>query len=309
MGVARVADQAARLRALVDEQEGRAPRVGDERGFRVLAVASGKGGVGKTNLCVNLAATAARRGSRVYLIDGDLGLANADVICGVNTSAHLGHVIEGRCSLEDIAVEGPGGLRLISGASGITRLAHLDTTQRRRIVEGMASLEGKADLVMIDCGAGIGLGVLGFIAESDLALIVATPEPTAIADAYALIKSLVTRARAGLGPASRVALVVNQVKRPSEAAAVHRRIDAVARKFLGEGVELAGWVVTDGAVREAVRARRPFVEHAPRCRAARCVRDLSGYVARALDMRGSGGSAQRGVVGRLREGVRGRFDA
>ena len=305
MGATSVSDQAARLRALVDEHEARdgAPPGAPGRDFRVLAVASGKGGVGKTNLCVSLAATAASAGTRTYLIDGDLGLANADVICGVNTSAHLGHVIEGRCTLEEIAVEGPCGLRLISGASGITRLAHLDADQRRRIVDGLSSLSGRADLVMIDCGAGIGLGVLGFIAESDLALIVATPEPTAIADAYALIKSLVTRARAGLGPPARVALVVNQVRRASEAARVHRRIDAVARRFLGQGVDLAGWVVTDGSVRDAVRARRPFVEHAPRCRASRCVRDLSGYVARALDMEGLGAREQRGVVDRFRSGV------
>ena len=301
MSTARVSDQASRLRALVNEDEA---DIAQQRSFRILAVASGKGGVGKTNLSVNLAATAARSGSRVYLIDGDLGLANADVICGVNTSAHLGHVIEGRCTLEEIAVEGPCGLRLISGASGITRLAHLDATQRGRIVDGLDSLEGHADLVMIDCGAGIGLGVLGFIAESDLALIVTTPEPTAIADAYALIKSLITRARAGLAPAARIALVVNQARRAGEAASVHRRIDTVTRRFLGEPIELAGWIAFDSAVRDAVRARRPFVEHAPRGRAARGVRDLSGRVAELLDMQGIGSPGQRGVVGRLRRAWR-----
>lgn len=303
MSTVRISDQASRLRALVDE--GNDAGAGAQRPFRILAVASGKGGVGKTNLCVNLAATAARRGTRVYLIDGDLGLANADVICGVNTSAHLGHVIEGRCSLEEIAVEGPCGLRLISGASGITRLAHLDATQRRRIIDGLASLDTLADLVVIDCGAGIGLSVLSFIAESDLALIVTTPEPTAIADAYALIKSLVTRARSGLAPAARIALVVNQARRAGEASSVHRRIDTVARRFLGEPVELAGWIPLDPGVRDAVRARRPFVEHAPRGRAARSVRDLSGHIMDLLDMRGAAPGGQRTVVGRFRRAWRG----
>lgn len=301
MATAGSMDQAAGLRALVDE--GRVVDAGTARGFGVLAIASGKGGVGKTNLCVNLAAAMARRGVRVVLIDGDLGLANADVLCGVNTSAHLGHVIEGRCSLEEIAVETSCGFRLISGASGITRLAHLDASQRRRIFDGLASLEGSVDLVLVDCGAGIGLGVLGFVAAADLSLIVTTPEPTAIADAYALIKTLVSRARGGLAPESRSMLVVNQARRESEAWRVHRRINAVCERFLGARVKLSGWVPYDGAVREAVRARHPFVYNAPRCRASRAVRDLSGRVLEELDIGCVERGGQREVVGLLRRAL------
>ncbi|GAB4555545.1 MAG: MinD/ParA family protein [Phycisphaerales bacterium] len=244
---------------------------------RIVTVASGKGGVGKTSLSVGIAAAMAQRGGRIALLDGDLGLANADVLCGVNASVHIGHALDHGRSLADIAVRAPGGFSLIPGGSGVARLASMTEEQRERLIMGIADLEGSVELTLIDCGAGVGHGVLEFVHAADLALVVTTPEPTSIADAYALIKLLVTRGGGEDGPA-RFALIVNNTKDEREARAVHHRIEGVARRFLDTPVPFAGWVPTDKAVPMAVRERSPFVIGHPKSPASRGVGRLAGYV-------------------------------
>lgn len=294
-------DQATRLRSLVEHAQqstttnktGRQPAISlptpgvapqapvspPERP-RIITVASGKGGVGKTNLCVNLAASCANAGLRTWLIDGDFGLANAEVLCAINTPMHIGQVIEQGRSLEQIAVPAPGGFQLVSGSSGVARLAHMPEHARHDVIRSISTLHTAADLVIIDCGAGIGAGVLSFLNAADVALVVTTPEPTSIADAYALLKCLITRTT-NTPRARAFALLVNQARSEREADTAHRRIDTVAQRFLNTPVPLAGWIPFDEAIPKAVRRRTPFVLASPRARASKALRNLSGRLAPA----------------------------
>ena len=277
-----VTDQATLLRSLASSaQGGRAGR----RRATTIAITSGKGGVGKSNVAVNLAIRFAKGGKDVVLLDADLGLANADVLCNVTLPANLAHVIARKRELRDVLVDAPGGFRLIGGASGLARMADLSDGDRARLVDAMAELEHSADLILIDTGAGISPNVLSFTRAADHVLVVTTPEPTAITDAYAVIK--VVSRDAGT---RRISLLVNQARTPGEARLVHDRIARVARQFLGATVYDAGHVMRDEAVPVAVRQRVPFVLTQPSCPASVGITQLamrleSGIVA---DHDGSG---------------------
>jgi len=285
-------DQATRLRRLIDEMSGaqagaaieapsaRRTAPAESKTFedepaaspggsalRLVAVASGKGGVGKTSLCVNLSIALARLGRRVTLLDGDLGLANADVLCGVQTRWHLGHVLDGRRSVEEILVDAPGGFRLASGGGGVARLAGVRGEEQERLLTRVGALERETDYLLIDCGAGLGAQVRSFVCAADLAVIVATPEPTSMADAYALLKVCGQHASAEFAPT----LVVNQARDRDQAVRVHRRIAAVSGRFLDLHVPMLGWIPHDERVREAVSRRRPFLLERPRTPASRRV--------------------------------------
>ncbi len=257
---AAVHDQAAALRSLV---RGR-PRA------TVIAITSGKGGVGKSNVAVNLAIRFAKSGKDVVLLDADLGLANADVLCNVDLPANLSHVIARKRELRDVLVHAPGGFRLIGGASGLAKMADLTDDDRRRLVDALAELEQQADIILIDTGAGISPNVLSFTRAADHVLVVTTPEPTAITDAYAVIK--VVSRDAGT---RRINLLVNQARSPGEGRIVHERIARVAKQFLGATVFDAGHVMADDAVPLAVRRRVPFVLSSPNCPAGQCITRLA----------------------------------
>ena len=271
-------DQASQLRSLVQER----------RRASVVAITSGKGGVGKSNIAVNLAIKLSSAGKRVVLLDADLGLANADVLCGIDLPCNLSYVITGKKDLHDVMVKAPGGFSLIGGASGLARMADLSDFDRQRLVSALAELEEKADLILIDTGAGISPNVLSFTRAADHVLVVTTPEPTAITDAYAVIK-VITRAdravvdgatgggreHAGGSAERRISLLVNQVRSPNEARVVYARIAKVARQFLHVSVLDAGHVTADEQVSLAVRRRTPFVLAAPKSPAAQCVAQLA----------------------------------
>lgn len=318
-----VADQATRLRQLVEESEGRggeesgSPRTVAAQGqprlveaipttpppaappasdvaarpnsttadtvvaalrprARVLSIASGKGGVGKTNVAVNLAAVLARLGKRVALVDVDLGLANADVLCGLQAPYNLWHVLDQRRrSLAEIALEGPGGFRLIPGANGIGELANLSAEASERLFEQLSALEYDCDYLLLDASAGIDAAVVGFAALADTVLVVTTPEPTAIADAYGLIKTVFRRV-----PLANLYLLVNQVENDTQGKQVHQRIATVARRFLQREVGYAGAIPFDLSVRRAVQARSPFVLSDPDSAATRAVHRLGQALVR-----------------------------
>src|SRR6185437_5035421 len=190
--------QATQLRSLMREQKRVTPistaqqeeELVATRRASVIAITSGKGGIGKTNISVNLAIRFAAAGKSVVLLDADLGLANADVIFNIDLPANLSHVIARRKDLSDVLVKAPGGFSLVGGASGLARMADLPDADRQRIVQAMAMLEERADVILIDTGAGISPNVLAFTRAADHVRIVTTPEPTAITDAYAVIKVL-----------------------------------------------------------------------------------------------------------------------
>lgn len=236
----------------------------------VIAITSGKGGVGKTNVAVNLAIQLASAGKNVVLLDADLGLANADVLCNIDLPANLSHVISRRKDLSDVLVKAPGGFSLIGGASGLARMADLTDADRQRIVNAMGELEASNDVILIDTGAGISPNVLAFTRAADHVLVVTTPEPTAITDAYAVIK-VISRDNAD----RRVSLLVNQARNSAEARVVHERISKVAKQFLSVRLLDGGFIPVDEQVSAAVRKRTPFMLSAPRCPASTAISQLA----------------------------------
>jgi len=249
-------------------------RARSNRIARAIAISSGKGGVGKTNLAVNLAIAYAGRGQRVVLLDADLGLANADVLCGITPRATLEDVVSSERSLEDVMVTAPGGFRLVPGASGVSRLADMGQTQRRNVLDELLELERTTDVLIVDTGAGIGANSMAFAAAAHMILVACTPEPTSIADAYGAIKTLVAR-----GCRDGIHLVVNMAMSDEEARAVHARIDRVARAFLSTPIKYAGAIPMDPLVPSAVRRRMPVSVASPDAPASKAMRQLARVLA------------------------------
>jgi flagellar biosynthesis protein FlhG len=288
-------DQATQLRSLVSRATPQAPAAAqpcppdNPRATRanVIAVTSGKGGVGKSNIAINLAIQFASAGREVVLLDADLGLANADVLCNIDLPYNLSHVISRKKELAEVLVRAPGGFRLIGGASGLARMADLSDNDRQRLVDALAELEQQADVIIIDTGAGISPNVLSFTRAADQVLVVTTPEPTAITDAYAVIKVIsrqsmnagaldgMPNVHSGEHPETRLSLLVNQARSAAEAQVVQERIAKVARQFLSVSVLDAGYVPADEQVGLAVRRRTPFVLGSPRCPASQSVARLA----------------------------------
>lgn len=285
---------------------------------RVVVVASGKGGVGKTTLSVNLCVALAATGLRVTLLDADFGTANADVLCGLAPVARLDHVfIPGAggakwggaspVSIRQIAVNAPGNFRLIPGSTGVSRMADLSPSDRGAIVRALSDLDRDTDVLIVDAGAGVGQSVTAFMAAADLSVVVATPEPTSIADAYALIKCAVADAgaEARLLTPGRVGIVLNQVLDGAESARVHARLRAVCDRFLGLDCALLGSIAQDLRVAQSVRAREPLLVRSPSAEASVQIKTVAAAISRQLGLRSLGGPASAGISVAKGEGVRG----
>jgi flagellar biosynthesis protein FlhG len=280
-----VMDQASSLREMARRSDSRT---------QTIAITSGKGGVGKTNLAVNLAATLAGMRRKVMLLDADLGLANADILCNVQPRFNLAHVVAGQRGLAEVVAPVPAGFSLIPGASGLAKMADLAEADRKRIVAELDSVSDSADALIIDTGAGIGRNVLSFTSTADHVVIVTTPEPTAITDAYAVMKVLVR-----CGTAGKISVMVNMVRNRDEALQVHERISSVARQFLKTDVAFSGYVVSDTAVQQAVRKRSPFVLQYPNSAAAQCVEAWANRMDHHVDLSAVRGCGKPGFFARL----------
>jgi flagellar biosynthesis protein FlhG len=258
-------DQASRLRALMHQA----------RRTHTIAVTSGKGGVGKSNVALNLAVLLSAAGNRVALLDADLGLANLDVLADVQARVNLAHVVAGQRTLRDVVLDLPCGVQLVPGASGLARMADLNEFQRAKLLSELSVLEEENDVLVVDTGAGIGRAVLAFAGMADTVLVLATPEPTSITDAYAMVKVL-TRQKCQ----ARLSLLVNFAADRNEARATFNRVSTVAREFLGAAVYDAGYILEDPKVAAAVRKRQPWVLAYPRCQASRCLAALATKLCR-----------------------------
>ena len=284
-----MSDQADRLRQIVgasratsattaladDESSGIAPE--SPRTTRSLLFTSGKGGVGTSNLVLNLAIALGEMGQRVLVVDADLGLANLDLLCGLTPQYDLGDVLAGRCALEEAVMIGPGDVQIVPGAHAIRTGAEVLEGGPARLVAELGELESEADFVLVDAGSGLGPGVTMLAAAVDQAVIVSTPEPTSIADAHAAI------GRFGrLAAPPRLRVLVNQVRSASEASDVLDCLVASSRQFLGAVVSPLdpGSVRADPHVSLAVRGRRPFLTAFPGAAASRSVRRLARALVR-----------------------------
>ena len=233
---------------------------------RVITVTSGKGGVGKTNFTVALAVSFARMGKKVLIIDADLGLSNVDVVLGCTSPGNLLQVMQYGSSLEDVVSDGPLGIKFISGGSGIYDLANLSDAQIHSFLNQVGQYDNWADMILIDTGAGLNKMVLKFVMAADEVIVITTPEPTAVADAYAVIKTYA--AHAGNSP---VRLVVNRVREVAEGEGVVNKLAKVSQRFLGLPLSHLGFIFEDRMVQKAVSSQVPLMIAYPESVAARCI--------------------------------------
>lgn len=234
---------------------------------RTIAITGGKGGVGKSNLAVNVALELVAAGRKVSLLDADLALANADVLLGLNPRFHLGHVLSGQRTLNEVVIETSHGLRLIPGGSGIEDLANLSETAHRRFIAELMAMEDESDFLIIDTPAGIARNVTSVLNAASAVVIVTTPDPTAVIDAYATLKVLHR-----YSPAKPVSVVVNEVVGIGDAEKVFTQLDGASKRFLQHPLEHIGTIPRDSQLAEAVRRQIPVVDYAPDTPASRSIR-------------------------------------
>ncbi len=242
----------------------------------VLAITSGKGGVGKTNIAANIAVCLANQNKKVLLLDADLSLGNLDLVMDIRSKYNISHVISGHKRMEEIIQPGPKGLRVICGASGLDRLADISEIEQRRLLDHLSLLQQETDTILIDTAAGISTCVIGFCLAADHVLVVTTPEAAAMADAYGVIKVLV-RKRYG----QPISLVVNMARSTAEGKQVYQRMADVTKKFLQTNLYFAGVLLKDERLCDAVRARKPVVLAYPKAPISSSFASLAARVAGA----------------------------
>jgi flagellar biosynthesis protein FlhG len=249
----------------------------------VLAVTSGKGGVGKTNLAINVSMALTRLGHRVAIVDADFGLGNVDVMLGLTPEFHVGHILSGEKTLNDVLIEGPRGISVLPAGSGVQPLASLTAEQRQRLETTLEQARTMYDFIVIDTASGISDNVIETLRVAEQVLLVTSLDPAALVDGYALAKVLwKTSASAEIG------LIVNGVRDGIEARLAFRQLDLAAARFLGQHLQYFGFIPDDPAVRESLLIQRPIVDHLPQAPASRCFRMLAARLA-------SLGSGPRGM--------------
>jgi flagellar biosynthesis protein FlhG len=261
-------DQAANLRSLVA-----APRTagGAPSPLRVIAVTSGKGGVGKTNISANLAVLAAKAGKRVLVIDADLGLANVEIVFGLKPRYHMGDLINSSISIEDVMIDAPHGVKILPAGSGVQSLTQLSAEDKLRFIAALEPVQDKFDLVLVDSGAGIGDNVLFFVGAAQEAILVVSPEPTSLVDAYATVKVL--SQKAGV---RHFGVIINPVIDELPAREIFNKLTQVTSRFLSASVRHLGYIPRDENLHRAIMAQRPLVDafpHSPASRALNVVAD------------------------------------
>lgn len=266
-------DQAERLRKMVRSVQAKPESAvikANHTKARVITVTSGKGGVGKTNFTVNLALALAKLGKKIVVIDADLGMGNVDVVLGCSNKYSILDLLEGGLSLHDIITDGPLGIKFMSGGSGMHKLANLTHMQLAHIINQISLLDDWAEIILIDTGAGINQSVMNFVVAAAEVIIVTTPEPTAITDAYAMMKTFVYHRGTGM-----LNLVINRVIEVDEGIVAANKLTKVALTFLGLSLTHLGTVSEDTNLIRAVKRQIPVLLAYPNTASARCIEQIA----------------------------------
>ena len=237
---------------------------------RVLAIASGKGGVGKTNIVSNLAIAFSRAGKRVLAMDGDLGLANLDIAFGLTPDMTLLDIFDGTGTIDEVICDGPEGVKLLPGCSGRYDVANLNEQERYSLFAAIDTLEDDFDILMVDTGAGLNSNAVAFAAAAQTVILVADPDPTSLADAYAFVK--VMAQRCGI---KKVALVANRVSNAKEGEDVYRKLSVLVNRFLQVGIDYLGYINTDAAISRATRGGVPVLMGEPNALASQRINSIA----------------------------------
>lgn len=288
-------DQAEQLRMLVKQQERKMPTA------RVITVTSGKGGVGKTSIAVNLAIQIQRMGKRVIVLDADFGLANIEVMLGIRPQYNLADLMFRGKSLSEIITKGPEDIGFISGGSGIQELARMTKEQVMYLTQKLVELDSMADVIIVDTGAGIADNVLEFVTASSEVLLVATPEPTSITDAYALLKALNKRAGFKRENTS-IKMISNRVNSEAEGRNLYEKMSVVVDKFLNIQPEFLGMIPQDDLISKAVMIQKPITVAYPNSAAAKA---LMAIAAKLYD--GTEQDVKKGITGLFSDMIRTKF--
>ncbi len=258
-------DQAERLREVMGKKIG-----------KIFAIASGKGGVGKTTISVNISIELAKLGKKVLLIDGDISLANADIILGVVPKKHIGHYIQGNSSLEEVIEKVDTNLFFIPGASGVTKLTNLTDSNIRKIKDITTSFD--SDITLIDLPAGIGRNAISLAMISNYVIVVATPDPVSVTDAYSFIKVL---NKAGFG--GKIFIIANMVRNQREKDITFSTLQKVSQKYLGISLDYLGSISYDDSVRESFYIQKPYIKIFPKSKSSNDTREISRKILELLD--------------------------
>ncbi|HHW30465.1 MAG TPA: MinD/ParA family protein [Clostridiaceae bacterium] len=270
-------DQAERLRQIINNIKIKQGIVSKENpnylkksATKIITITSGKGGVGKTNITVNLAIALGELGKKVIILDADLGLSNIEVLLGIAPQYTLGDIIYNNKSIFDVITTGPNNIRFISGGSGADVLVKLNKEVLDRFILNIGMLDKIADIILIDTGAGLSDSVTSFIMAADEVILVTTPEPTSLTDAYALIKTVITKDRN-----KKINLIVNKAEDEREAKDIINKISLVVNRFLGVKLNPLGFILQDQAVVKSVKQQNPFYMKYPNSDATKSIKDIS----------------------------------
>jgi flagellar biosynthesis protein FlhG len=281
-------DQAETLRAMSNEFEAKNQlKSNGRKTVRVISVTSGKGGVGKTVCVANMAVLIARQGYRVLIIDADLGLANIDLHFGLNATFNLNHFFAGEKKLQEILVEARNKITILPAGSGIQKYTHLDSDQKIHLMEEIDLLHDRFDVVLIDTEAGISENVTYFNLAAQVIIVVTTPEPTALSDAYALMKLLSTQYKE-----KRFKLIVNSVVSENEALDVYHKLTLVSSRFIDISVDFLGGIPMDKRFTDSVRKQKPLVEMFPESKSSRAFSEIIENIELKSEQQSPKGSMQ-----------------
>jgi flagellar biosynthesis protein FlhG len=274
-----MSDQASRLRALARAE---APE-GTLFNSRVMAITSGKGGVGKTNVVAGLAMALANVGQRVVVLDADFGLANLDILLGLTPTHTLEHVLRGEKLLEEILLDGPRGIKVIPASSGIQELTRLDAASELRLIQGLQRVAEHQDWLLIDTAAGIHDSVLKLLIAAQEIILVTTPEPTSLVDAYAMVKVVHLR-----DPKKPIWLLVNNAQSEAEAEETIEQLQAATLRFLGRELQVLGLIPSDPFILQSVREQRGVVDLYPRSPSALAFRTIADQLKKKVPLQKGG---------------------